>query len=53
MIAPGAEDFAAPLPKKVKANNTPKPGPGLASYKNKIDLPAVATCSVPSGVKMP
>ncbi len=28
---PGAEDFAAPFPKKVKASKTPKPGPGLAS----------------------
>lgn len=39
MIAPGADDFAAPLPKKVNANKTPNPGPGFASNKYRIDLP--------------
>ena len=53
MIAPGADDFADPLPKNVKANKIPRPGPGFASSKNKIDLPLVAACSVPSGVKVP
>lgn len=52
-MAPGAEDFAAPLPNKVKASNTPSPGPGFASSKNRIDFPASATCSVPNGVKIP
>ena len=33
MIAPGAEDFAAPFPNNVKANKIPKPGPGFASNK--------------------
>ena len=54
IMAPGAEDiFAAPLPNKVKASNTPCPGPGFASSKNRIDFPASATCSVPNGVKIP
>ena len=52
IMAPGAEDFAAPLPNKVKASNTPSPGPGFASSKNRIDFPASATCSVPNGVKI-
>ncbi len=43
MTAPGAELFALPLPKMQYANNYPKPGPGLASIKKKIDFPASAT----------
>ena len=42
--APGAEPLALPLPKNVKANKTPRPGPGLDSSKNKTDLPALAAC---------
>lgn len=53
IIAPGAEDLAEPLPKIMKASNTPKPGPGLVSNKNRIDLPVCNDCSVPSGVKIP
>ena len=53
MIAPGADDFAAPLPKKVNANKTPNPGPGFASNKYRIDLPNSLTCSVPNGVRIP
>ena len=53
IIAPGADDLAEPLPKIMKANNTPKPGPGLVSNKNRIDLPVCKDCSVPSGVKIP
>ena len=46
MIAPGAEDFAAPFPNNVKANKIPKPGPGFASNKNRTDFPASAACSI-------
>ena len=37
----------------MNANKRPRPGPGFASSKNKIDLPVAATCSVPIGVKIP
>ena len=53
IIAPGAVDFAEPLPNRVKANNTPKPGPGFASSRKRIERPVSLTCSVPNGVKMP
>ncbi len=51
--APGAEPLALPLPKNVKANKTPRPGPGLDSSKNKTDLPALAACWIPNGTKIP
>ena len=53
MIAPGAVALADPLPKNIKASKRPRPGPGFASSKNRIDLPVAATCSVPIGVKIP
>ena len=35
MIAPGAVALADPLPKNIKANKRPRPGPGFASSKNR------------------
>ena len=51
--APGADALAIPLPKKVNASSSPRPGPGLASIRNRIDLPCSAASLVPSGVKTP
>ncbi len=51
--APGAVFFAAPEPKNEYASNNPRPGPGLASSKNRTDLPASFTWSRPSGLKIP
>ena len=53
MIAPGAEALAVPTPKKVNASSRPRPGPGLASMRNRIDLPFSTDCSMPSGVNTP
>ncbi len=53
MIAPGAEAFAAPTPKNVNASSRPRPGPGFASMRKRIDLPVSAACSMPSGVNTP
>jgi len=51
--APGAEARAAPIPNRVNASSRPTPGPGLASSRNRIDLPLSAACWVPSGVSTP
>ena len=40
ITAPGAELFALPFPAIQYANKIPSPGPGFASNKKKIDLPA-------------
>ena len=52
-IAPGAEALAMPLPKNMKASSRPRPGPGLASMRNRTDWPSLAASVVPSGVKTP
>ena len=45
--APGAEARAAPMPKNVNASRIPRPGPGLASRRNRIDDPSSAACWMP------
>ena len=49
IIAPGADFFAIPLPKKAKASSRPKPGPGLEATIKKMDLPVSEACCIPSG----
>lgn len=53
MIAPGAVERAMPTPKKVKASRMPRPGPGFASSRNRIDLPESSTCAAPSWSSTP
>ena len=51
--APGAVLFAIPVPKMEKASSSPRPGPGFASSRNRIDLPCSAAWLMPSGVSTP
>ena len=54
MIAPGADDFVTlSLENTAYANNTPSPGPGLASNKNIIEDPISFACSIPKGDNIP
>ncbi len=53
IAAPGAVDLEEPFPKNIYASKIPSPGPGFASTKNRMDLPALAACSIPIGLKMP
>ncbi len=53
MIAPGALALAMPTPKNVNASRMPRPGPGFASMRNRIDLPVSSDCWMPSGVNTP
>ena len=53
IAAPGAEALAAPFPKSMKASRMPRPGPGLASSRNRIDWPVACDCARPSGVRTP
>ena len=53
ITAPGAELFAEPLPATMYASKIPRPGPGFASNKKKIDFPISSTCFIPSGDKIP
>ncbi len=51
--APGADARAAPIPKKLNASRMPRPGPGLASRRKRIDDPSSDACWIPSGVSTP
>ena len=53
IAAPGAVCFAVPFPKNMNASRIPRPGPGFASSKNRIDLPASVACSIPRGPRIP
>ena len=53
ITAPGADSLLAPFPNKQYANNTPSPGPGLASNKNIIEDPNSLACSIPKGDNIP
>ena len=53
MTAPGAELLALPLPTRQYASRMPRPGPGFASSRKKMDLPASSTCWMPIGEKIP
>lgn len=53
IAAPGADALAAPRPNTMNANRIPRPGPGLASNRNRTDLPVASAWVVPSGVSTP
>src|SRR5664279_5577848 len=53
IAAAGAVLLARPVPKIEYANNTPSPGPGFASSRNRIDLPVSVAWLTPSGVSTP
>ena len=53
MAAPPAVCLAEPLPSSIYASSTPRPGPGFASIKKKMERPTSCDCAMPSGEKIP